>query len=183
MVRLGSGDVLVGHAGVRALLNAQATVRSILSDEPAAVGGPRSVDRAAELASALELARVAWFSYRYASGRETLWCAHCGLGSLDARSCLGCGRHPDEPEPEAEGGGGEAFLALRTRLVRMLAAEVLALADAGATPDDLVERLLAELLERTTPPTGAWLAEWLLEQPEIDDVFGDDETVESYLRG
>jgi hypothetical protein len=76
---------------------------------------------------------------------------------------------------------GPGSVAARGVIHELVEQEALVLAD-GAEEFDLAERLLSFLEKTDAVAIAQAVGEWLLEQPDVDELFGDDTVVDAALR-
>ena len=166
-------------------------LKSIFQDEPPA-RRPHAVapyDRALEFSHILGLSQVEWFSYHYALSQQPFLCDRCSVGSLESRKCLLCGAPPPkqkavhtQPPVQSQRPHGPAFIAARQLLERMSDGGAIELSPETEVTDTLVSRLLVFLEDfADSKPVGRVFCEWLLNQPEIEEVFDDDRSLEAFF--
>lgn len=153
---------------------------SILRDEPPPEPSPVPYDRALEFARVVGLSQVEWFSYHYAQKNGAYWCDACGVGSVPDTTCLVCRRAANAQLQEVDDRDGPAGFAAARLLARIEAEGAIELTD-NAPREALADRLLAFFDDLGVKPSGRALGEWLMNQPEVAEVFAADEELEALL--
>ncbi|MEM9074935.1 MAG: hypothetical protein AAGE52_40935 [Myxococcota bacterium] len=138
-------------------------------------------DRAHEVGSLLGWSRFEDFSFRHAV-RKSHWCEECRVGSLSSDECAVCATSEASSSTEEDAKplrAGKAFEVARALLEAVHRAGAFVLRDGrDAVPEAMVENFLRRLGDgERREMSGADLAEWLIDQEAVEDVYADDATL------